>query len=282
MIERTRSIQGVQVPAILYGTAWKEDRTAGLVTQALEAGFRGIDTAAQRKHYNEAGVGEALAEAFQKGTVRREDLFLQTKFSPVPAQDHRLPYDPKAPESEQVPQSMKSSLSNLGVDQLDSYVLHGPTQPRGLGEAERETWRAMEQLHDEGKTRLIGVSNFGPDQLEELCQMARIQPAFVQNRCFARLGWDAKMREVCDKHGVVYQGFSLLTANRDALSSPAVQDIAQRHGRTVPQVIFRFALAAGMIPLTGTTDPEHMKQDLAVFDFELTDDEVKTIEGAAV
>lgn len=277
MTETTLAVRGMPVPTFLYGTAWKEGATRDLVSRALAAGFRGIDTANQRRHYHEEGVGEALREAFRSGTVRREELFVQTKFTHPAGQDHRLPYDPRAPVARQVEDSFRSSLGHLGVERMDGYLLHGPTRRRGLGMEDVEAWRAMEELHDSGEVRLIGVSNFAPDQLEELCDLAHVPPAFVQNRCFARLGWDAPVREVCRRQGVVYQAFSLLTANRHLLADPAVVAIAERQGRTVPQVVFRFALSAGMIPLTGTTNPRHMRQDLEVYDFGLSEEEFGTL-----
>src|ERR1043166_7681694 len=99
-------------PMFLYGTAWKEERTKPLTLLALRAGFRCIDTANQRRHYFEVGVGEALAEARQAGFVARADVFLQTKFTYLPGQDHRLPYDPKADPATQVAQSLASSLEH--------------------------------------------------------------------------------------------------------------------------------------------------------------------------
>src|SRR5271169_4669587 len=114
------------LPSFLYGTAWKEDRTPALTQLAVRMGFRGIDTANQRRHYFEAGVGQGLAAGYRTGVVTREDLFLQTKFTYQPGQDHRLPYDPAARPSVQVAQSMASSLEHLGTDLVDSYILHGP------------------------------------------------------------------------------------------------------------------------------------------------------------
>lgn len=105
---------------VIYGTAWKEDRTESLVAQAIEAGFRAIDTANQRKHYYEEGVGQAVKKAIAARSVPRADLFLQTKFTYARGQDHRLPYDPKAPVAEQLRQSFESSLEHLGTDYLDS------------------------------------------------------------------------------------------------------------------------------------------------------------------
>lgn len=261
-------------PRFLYGTAWKEDRTEPLVAQALEAGFRGIDTANQRRHYNEAGVGAALRAA----RIPREELFLQTKYTYLEGQDQRLPYDPAADYPTQVRQSFESSLDHLGVDRLDSYLLHGPRVRAGLSRGDREVWQTMEELHREGRVRLIGVSNVTAEQLTTFCSMATVRPAFVQNRCYARLVWDRDVREVCRREGVVYQGFSLLTANRAELESATVGRIAAKHGVTRTRVIFRFALQVGMICLTGTTDREHMRDDLAALDFELSEEEVAAIE----
>jgi diketogulonate reductase-like aldo/keto reductase len=280
-VSRHVSVAGVQVPSFVYGTAWKEEDTERLVGLALEAGFRGIDTANQRRHYHEAGVGAALARAFGSGLVRRDELFLQTKFTSVDGQDHRLPYDAKADRGTQVRQSFASSLEHLQVEALDSYVLHGPSRRFGLGPADLEVWQAMEELHAAGKTRFLGVSNVGLDQLEELCARASTPPAFVQNRCFARLGWDREVRALCRERGIVYQGFSLLTANGAELRHPAFARVVARLGRTPAQVVFRFALQAGMQPLTGTTDPGHMREDLQVYDFELTPEEARLIEGIA-
>lgn len=278
---RTRTVRGVPVPTFMYGTAWKEDRTRALVAEALEAGFRAVDTANQRKHYHEEGVGRALSAAIEGGGPGREELFVQTKFTHPRGQGDRPPYDPDARPAEQVRQSFRSSLDHLRVERVDGYLLHAPSRRPGLGDADREVWRAMEELHDAGRVRLLGVSNVTPDQLERLRNFARVPPAFVQNRCRARLGWDAATRRACRDEGIVYQGFSLLTANRRALEAPAVREIAERRGRTVPQVIFRFALALGAIPLTGTTDPQHMREDLAVYDFDLTEEEVRAVEEVA-
>jgi diketogulonate reductase-like aldo/keto reductase len=282
MSEPTMLIHGVRVPRFLYGTAWKEDDTQRLTHQALQAGFRGIDTANQRRHYHEAGVGQGVAAAIAGGIVKRDDLFLQTKFTFRDGQDHRLPYDPAATIATQVAQSFASSQQHLGTDVIDSYVLHGPSLRMGLAPEDWEAWRAMEAIHDSGKARLLGVSNVSLEQLQALCRDARVRPAFVQNRCFAVHGWDYRVRQFCTAHGIVYQGFSLLTANQGVLNHPDVIRVARRHGRTPIQVVFRFALDAGMLPLTGTTDVEHMRTDLEVFGFQLDKNEIKLIEEVAV
>jgi diketogulonate reductase-like aldo/keto reductase len=267
------------IPRLVYGTAWKEERTTPLVAAAIAAGFRGIDTANQRRHYHEAGVGAAVAGALRSGRVRRDELFVQSKFTYVEGQDARLPYDPAAPYGEQVRQSFASSLDHLGVERLDSYLLHGPRTHRGLAAADREVWRTMEELQQAGRVSHIGISNVTAEQLAALCRLATVAPGFVQNRCFARLGWDREVREVCRAEGVVYQGFSLLTANRAELASPTVGGIAARLGATRAQVLLRFALEVGMVALTGTTDPAHMREDLAAEAFELLPGEVAAIES---
>jgi diketogulonate reductase-like aldo/keto reductase len=131
------------------------------------------------------------------------------------------------------------------------------------------------------RVRLLGVSNVTLDQLQLLCRQARFRPHFVQNRCYAARGWDRDIREFCAASGLVYQGFSLLSANGEALAGPERARIAARHGRTVAQVVFRFALEVGMVPLTGTTDTAHMRADLDVFDFRLEPDDVQQIERLA-
>lgn len=280
-VSRERQVRGVRVPTFLYGTAWKEEATEGLVRQALEAGFRGIDTANQRKHYHEAGVGAALRRAFADGLVGREDLFVQTKFTHLGGQDHRLPYDPKAPVGTQVRQSFERSLEHLGVERLDSYVLHGPSRREGLAREDLEAWRAMEALHAEGRVALLGVSNMTRAQIELLLAEAAVVPAFVQNRCYARTGWDRAVRALCRERGIVYQGFSLLTANARELAHPDLLAIAARTRRTPAQVVFRFALEVGMIPLTGTTDPAHLREDLGAYDGALTPEDVARLERIA-
>ena len=282
MSEHTLSIGGVSVPRFLYGTAWKEGDTQRLTELAIAQGFRGIDTANQRRHYHEAAVGQAIASAVARGTVTRDELFLQTKYTFQRGQDHRLPYDPAAAIAVQVEQSFASSLEHLGTTVIDSYVLHGPTLRIGLAAADWEAWRAMEAIHDRGRARLLGVSNVTLEQLQALCDGARVRPHFVQNRCYAVQGWDYHVRRFCAANGIVYQGFSLLTANRGALTHPEMVRIAQRHGRSVAQVVFRFALDAGMVPLTGTTDAAHMRDDLIVFDFRLAPEDVERIERMAV
>jgi diketogulonate reductase-like aldo/keto reductase len=273
--------QPLPLPEFLYGTAWKEDRTPALTELAVRMGFRGIDTANQRRHYFEAGVGQGLAAAYHAGIVTRADVFLQTKFTYRPGQDHRLPYDPTASLSDQVSQSMASSLEHLGTDYVDSYVLHGPASGYGWTDADSEVWEAMIKERNVGHTRFLGVSNVSLGHLEQMVAARVEAPAFVQNRCFARLGWDRDVRRFCAERKITYQGFSLLTANPEVLSHPLIAGLAGRANATPAQIVFSFARAVGMLPLTGTSDPEHMRQDLASVNLELPPDAVRAIESLA-
>ena len=271
----------VSIPAFMYGTAWKKGATKSLVELAVSAGFTAIDTANQLIHYDEALVGEALLALAQKG-ISREQLFLQTKFTPVNGQDHRTPYDSSANITTQVRQSFESSLKHLHTDILDSYILHGPYSRMGLGKEDWEVWAALEELYKAGKTKMIGISNVTAGQLAALCQKAIIKPMVVQNRCYAVMGWDKEVRDICQEHNIIYQGFSLLTANQHVLRDPEIWAIAKRVGMGPLQIIFRFAQQIGMLPLTGTSNEQHMREDLQIECFDLSQEEIEKIEGICV
>jgi len=271
----------VPLPSFMYGTAWKKEATTQLVQLAVASGFTAIDTANQLIHYQEALVGEAL-QALEKKGIKRDTLFLQTKFTPVGGQGGRTPYDASADLATQVRQSFDRSLTHLGTEYVDSYVLHAPYSRQGLGEADWEVWAAMEGLYQSGKTKIIGISNVTAGQLTQLCEQANHKPMVVQNRCFAALGWDQEVREICQAHGIIYQGFSLLTANGEVLADPEIQTIAKRLGTGPAQIIFRFAMQIGMLPLTGTTSQQHMKEDLQAEQLALSSEEIQRIETIAV
>jgi diketogulonate reductase-like aldo/keto reductase len=170
-------------------------------------------------------------------------------------------------------------LEHLQTDSIDSFLLHGPTQRIGLTPNDWDAWRAMEAIHDSGRAKSLGVSNVTLEQLEEFCRGARVKLSFVQNRCYASDGWNRRVREFCLANNIIYQGFSLLTANVAAVQSETLKRIAQRHGKTAAQVVFRFALDVGMMPLTGTTNADHMSEDLAALDFRLDQAEIAAIDA---
>ena len=263
-------------PGIIYGTAWKKEATEGLVRLALQNGFRGIDTACQPKHYNEAGVGEGIAAGLKQG-LSRADLYLQTKFTSPSGQDpDRTPYDSNAPLAEQIAQSIAASLRNLQTNYLDCVLLHSPLP------TVRQTlsaWRTLETYVDGGQIRQLGISNcYDLTLLEQLFDGARVKPAAVQNRFYADTGYDREIRAYCARNEITYQSFWTLSANRHLLAHEVITALASNHGRTAPQILFRYLTQIGVVPLTGTKSESHMRQDLAIFDFELTAAECGAIE----
>jgi diketogulonate reductase-like aldo/keto reductase len=274
-VPSTVSAYGVRMPCILYGTAWKKERTAALVETAVRLGFRGIDTACQPKHYHEPGVGAGVAACLRDG-VRREELYLQTKFTPADGQDPvSIPYDPETSLAEQVRQSCAVSLRNLRTHYIDCLLLHSPLQPMARL---MEVWRAMEALIAAGTIRQLGISNcYRMDVLQALCRTAEVRPAVVQNRLYARTGYDREIREYCLSNRMFYQSFWTLTANAHVLGHRVVRYIASAYEVSPAQVFFRALSHIGVIPLTGTTSAEHMRQDLAIFDFDLKSDEYDAV-----
>jgi diketogulonate reductase-like aldo/keto reductase len=266
-----------EIPAILYGTAWKQAATAELVIQALRLGFRGIDTAGQPRHYHEAGVGEAIA-ACLGAQLTRELLYVQTKFTPIDGHDPaRIPYDPDAAPAQQVSQSFASSLRNLGTHYVDALILHSPLR---RATEQTEVWRAMEAIAGQGAALRIGISNcYQRGVLERLHRQAEIKPAIVQNRFHAETGYDRETRAFCRDHGMIYQSFWTLTANPHLLAHDSVQRLAKKYQRTPAQILFRVLTQEGIVPLTGTRSATHMREDLAIFDFEPSADERARVTG---
>lgn len=256
------------MPPILYGTAWKKERTAALVEQALRAGFRGIDTACQPKHYDEPAVGRGIAAFLRDGACARGDLYLQTKFTSVDGQDpKRFPYDRAAPLSEQVSQSCQVSLENLGVDVLDGLVLHSPMPKL---EQTLEVWRTFEELVSRGWVRTLGLSNcYSLPTLRAVYEAAHVKPAILQNRFYKDTGYDVNLRLYCKENGIRYQSFWTLTANPGVLSSPITKEVAQAYGLTPAQAFLRCLIQVGITPLVGTTSAVHMQQDLAIVHTEI-------------
>ena len=272
-------LHDIAVPRFIYGTAWKEQATCELTLKALHNGFTAIDTANQRKHYYEEGVGLALQTFYASSGKKRDDLYLQSKFTYAEGQDNRLPYNPEADVQAQVEASFLSTLEHLQTNYLDAYFLHGPSQAQGLGKRDFQAWEAMESFYRSGHIKLLGISNVNYDQLEYLTIRASIKPMLVQNRCFATTGWDAEIRELCRRHDIHYQGFSLLTANTALFEKQQFQSMMARTGLSGFEIIFQAALMMGMIVLTGTKNELHMQQDLRCLHTTLTSDEVKQIES---
>lgn len=265
----------VHMPPIIYGTAWKKERTADLVELAVLSGFKGIDTACQPKHYAEALVGQALSRLKEHG-VRRNALFLQTKFTPLAGQDPmQVPYDPLAPAAMQVAQSFDTSLKNLKTEYIDSFLLHSVITPHTLL---MQVWRAMERIQKSGGARQLGISNcYDVAILKDLYRDADVKPAVLQNRFYQETGYDARLRRWCAHHDIIYQSFWTLTANPHILASPTMDALTLSYHKTAAQVFFRYLFQSGIVPLTGTCSQQHMKEDLSIFDFELSAEDMLRI-----
>lgn len=264
-----------RVPGILYGTAWKKNDTERLVRLALRSGFRGIDTACQPKHYDEGGVGAGVMACVSAGLSRAE-LYLQTKFTPFSGQDPRhCPYEAGAPLGQQVGQSFLVSLRNLRTDYLDCLVLHSPMPT--MAETQL-VWREFESLVEAGGVRQLGISNcYRLADLAALYDAARIKPAVVQNRFHAETGYDQEIRAFCRERGISYQSFWTLTANPDLLGHATITALAAAHQRSAAQILFRYLTQIDVTPLTGSRSETHMIEDLAIFDFELTDSQQRSV-----
>uniref|UniRef100_A0A061R8E8 Aldo keto reductase n=1 Tax=Tetraselmis sp. GSL018 TaxID=582737 RepID=A0A061R8E8_9CHLO len=268
---------------LLYGTAWKKERTTDLVVQAVVSGFRGIDTACQPKHYREDLVGAALRKLREQYSIDRKDLWLQTKFTPLAGQDkNNVPYDPNATLAEQAAQSLQKSLANLGTDRIDSLLLHSPLP---TGDQTMEVWRVFEDAVDSGTVGQLGISNlYDPRLFHWLHANSRHKPRVLQNRFYRDSGYDKELRMLCLERGVTYQTFWTLTANPHILESRAVADAIGRLKAatstevTPAQVLFKFLIQSGHQPVTGTTSQLHMDQDLAAAELpDLTAEEMGAI-----
>jgi diketogulonate reductase-like aldo/keto reductase len=253
-------------PFLVYGTAWKKELTAQYVAQAVKAGFRFIDTAAQPKHYSEEGVGDGWSSAANELGLQRSAFFLQTKFTSVDGQDpNRIPYDRDAPIEDQVRQSLAVSLSNLKTTYLDSLVLHSPFP---TFEDTMRAWRTMESFVDEGTVKRLGISNcYEYAEFVSIYESARVKPSVLQNRFYAESNFDTELRAFCKAKGVWYQSFWTLSANRRALASSRAKEIAAERHLTPQTLLYAFLMQLGYVtPLSGTTSEQHMREDVAVME----------------
>jgi len=269
---------GVTMPRLIYGTAWKKDATTELVVSAVLAGFRGIDTACQPKHYHEPGIGEALRILARDHKIHREDIFIQTKFTSLDGQDPaRIPYDEKADLSTQVKQSLAKSFSNLGVSVVDSLVMHGPMRTT---QKTLQVWQEFEEFVKDGKVKQIGLSNcYDLRLLRAIYEAAVVKPSVLQNRFYEDTDYDSDVRTFCKQKGIYYQSFWTLTANPHMVQSQAIANICKNRGKTPAQVWFRYLIQRhDIIILTGTKNEEHMKHDLDITNWQLEESEMKLID----
>ncbi|KAK5797354.1 hypothetical protein VI817_003645 [Penicillium citrinum] len=260
------------IPVFLYGTAWKKDRTAELVYTAVQNGFRAIDTAAQPRHYQEDLVGDGIRKAIADGLVRREDIYLQTKFSPIGAQDpNNMPYDPSLSVTEQVHVSIKSSLHNLRPTKdttsvsdsyIDTLVIHSPLRTIDMT---LEVWQALE-TYVPHQIRNLGISNCSLPILAELnaSSATKVKPAVVQNRFYEDTDFDVPLRKFCRENDIIYQSFWTLTANPRLVRSKPVQQLANQAKISPAAALYTLVISLGNTTvLNGTKNEERMREDLA-------------------
>lgn len=273
MIQFSKSLADVSVPKMIYGTAWKEKQTTQLVIKAIKNGFRGIDTACQPKHYQEDLVGLALISLFADSIISREELYVQTKYTPISGQDpQRVPYDAKADLETQVKQSIAKSLSNLQIEYIDCVLIHSPL--KNLSET-MTVWRAFEQFVESGTIRQIGISNiYNLELFKKIFEESKVKPSIIQNRFYSDSKYDKDLRAFCRKEGVLYQSFWTLTANPQILSNKQVVKFADELGISTEQLFYRFIMQLGIIPLNGTTNEDHMRNDLEVLNLPDLNEEV--------
>lgn len=260
---------------MIYGTAWKKEQTANLVHQAISCGFRAIDTAGQPKHYQEDLVGQGLLKAYKDG-IKREELFLQTKYTPIDGQDKtNMPYLESDDIVTQVEKSFKNSKKNLHTDFIDSYILHSPIFPASKL---LKVWDVMSGFVKNKEVGQIGISNcYDLDVLQYLYNKVEVKPSVVQNRFYKQSGYDKEIRAWCKEKGIIYQSFWSLTANIHILNSETVKNLAVKYSKTQAQVFYRFLNHIDITPLNGTTSKEHMMEDLDIFSFELEANEIENI-----
>lgn len=261
---------------MIYGTAWKKEDTATLVELAIANGFRAIDTACQPKHYNERLVGIGIQKALMDNHLQREELFLQTKFTPVNGQDSsNIPYNPQDSLEQQIKTSLAVSKINLQTNYIDSLVLHSPIFP--FSEL-LKAWRVFEEFVACGDVKQIGISNcYDCNLFQKLYDGAIYKPKVLQNRFYNVTSYDKELRNFCKENNIAYQSFWSLSANPHILHSREVLQIAQKYRKTNENIFYRFLTQIGITPLNGTTSVVHMKEDLDIFAFTLNDSEMDII-----
>jgi diketogulonate reductase-like aldo/keto reductase len=208
--------------------------------------------------------------------IEREALYLQTKFTPVSSQDpEQMPYDKSAPLKIQVAQSFAQSQKNLQTDYVDGLILHSPLASHAQT---MEAWTAMEAIHQAGGARQLGISNcYDLSVMQALYADARVKPALVQNRFYKETGYEVDMRRWCASHGVIFQSFWSLTANEHILTSATLRDLAEQYYKNPAQIFFRYLTQTGVVPLTGTSSVQHMRDDLDIFEFTLTTNDLNAV-----
>ncbi|XP_026313466.1 aldo-keto reductase AKR2E4-like isoform X2 [Hyposmocoma kahamanoa] len=272
---------GSKIPVVALGTGRGTSKGANIeevrdaVLWAIEAGYRHIDTAAI--YGDEPQVGQGLADAIAKGVVKREDVFVTTKI--WNDKHHR----------EQVVPELKESLKRLGLDYVDLYLIHFPVASKPDGSPDNvdylETWQGMEDAKEQGLTKSIGISNFNVTQLDRLMANSKVKPAVNQIEVNPTLTQELLVSH-CKKLGVAVMAYSpfgfLVTRKHHMAPSPRYDDpilrkMAEKYGKTTGQIVLRYLIDRGLIIIPKSTNKERIGQNIDIFDFKLTDEEIKVI-----
>lgn len=251
---------GVKMPGLGLGVFKVEEgpELIQAVKAAVKHGYRSIDTAAV--YQNEGSVGEAIAELFKESTVAREDLFVTSK-----VWNADLGY-------ESTLAAYETSLNKLGLDYLDLYLIHWPVKGKY-----KDAWRALETLYRDGRVKAIGVSNFQVHHLEDLMKDAEIKPMINQVEFHPRLT-QKEVRAFCKEHGIQMEAWSPLMQG-ELLNNEVLKGIAEKHGKSVAQIILRWDVQHGVVTIPKSTKEQRIIENAALFDFELTEDDMNQIDG---
>lgn len=249
---------GIMMPQIGFGVYRIEDgeKVERAIDMAFNSGYRAIDTASI--YGNEEGVGRAIAYS----GIPREELFITSKLW---NDDHGF---------DETLEAFEVSLDRLGLDYLDMYLIHWPLSSQ---EQRAETWRAMEQIYESGRARAIGVSNFNISHLDELLETAVTMPAINQIELHPYLT-QTEVRAYCDNVGIAVESWSPLMRGGELLTNPTISGIANAHGKEPAQVILRWHIQSGLIVIPKSVTPERIEENISIFNFELTDDEMRRID----
>ena len=255
---------GASIPQLGFGVFQiPPDQVVEPVQTAIDAGYRLIDTAAA--YQNEEGVGKAIAAS----GVPREELFVTTKlWNSDQGYDSTL-------------RAFDSSLSKLGLDAVDLYLIHWPLPKRDLYV---ETWKAFEKIHEEGRAKAIGVSNFHPQHLQRLFDETDVVPALNQIELHPGLD-QAELRDFHAEHGILTEAWSPIGQGQGLLDNPDVQQVADRLGKSAAQVVLRWHIQLGNVVIPKSENADRIAENIDVFDFELSDGDMRTlhaVEGGRV
>ncbi|XP_063602038.1 1,5-anhydro-D-fructose reductase-like isoform X1 [Penaeus indicus] len=289
-VAKLKFFNGLEMPMVGLGT-WqaRDDEVRQAVQQALECGYRHFDTATL--YQNEEAIGDVLSKWISEGKVAREELFITTK---LPTIGNRAEY---------VTKYLTTSLKKLQLSYVDLYLIHFPVgcigkdendlQPRDsegkvvldMDTDHESLWKAMEEQVDAGRAKSIGISNFNSAQVERIMKFCRIQPANHQVEIHA-FHQQKELRAVCHKHNITMCAYGPLGApykegakQKPVLKHPVVTSMAARLGKTPAQILLRHLIQLNIVVIPKSSNPDRLKQNFEVFDFKLSDDDMRELDN---